>query len=168
MKKALLAATSMILIAASISGCFGQGKWYQSVIDYYGDGFALNWENEGQLKNTVIGSEQKDPTIKFGYNIIDLDGDGTDEILIGIIDGSNQTKITDVYVNRGDLGAYDVLHGSEGDYIYLCTGNILRVDSSYGNTTESEFLKYNSKDYSFTVVDGNMAAPKTVELTPFE
>ena len=98
----------------------------------------------------------------------DLDEDGVDELLIGFNDGSTATKFTDVLVWHSDLGAYKLLGGGSGYYIYLCAGNVLAVDSWYGSQTERTFMTWNSKTNSFPHVDGEgKYLPMKWDLTEF-
>ena len=97
-----------------------------------------------------------------------LDGDGIDELLIGLIDDGNVTKFTNVVVRHSDLGDYCLLSGTNGYYIYLCGSNVLRVDSWYGSQTEMRYMQFNSKNNAFTVIDGEgKFLPMKWELTEF-
>ena len=102
------------------------------------------------------------------FLLVDLDEDGVDELLIGFNDGSTATKFTDVLVWHSDLGAYKLLGGGSGYYIYLCAGNVLAVDSWYGSQTERTFMTWNSKTNSFPHVDGEgKYLPMKWDLTEF-
>ncbi len=167
---------SIMLIVATvmlIASCGSRSKvpegWYQDTLDYYAEGFRTNWANEKrELHDPVIGTDLKDPRNKFGYLLIDLDGDGGEELLIGIMDNDAHTKFTDVYIWHSDLGAFQIMSKSEGYYAYLCNGNVLRVDSWYGSQTETQYMAYNSDNNSFTILNDTKYIPMKIELTEFQ
>ena len=163
----------MIVAAALVllTGCFKRHlpkHWYEETLEYYREGFATNWSNEDRERHINVNNEQRDPDKEFGYLLVDLDGDGVDELLVGLIEPSGATKFTDVIVYHTDLGEYDLLSGCDGYYIYLCNGNVLRVDSWYGSQTEISYMTYDSSDSTFTYVTEGNYAPMRFELTPFE
>lgn len=141
-------------------------KWYDATLDYYKEGFETGWKNEEP--SLYISDEMKDKKNHFGYLLKDLDGDGADELLIGIIDDSTETKFTDVYIWHRDVGAFRILNGGEGYYIYLC-GGVVRVDSWYGSETKTEYMKYDSENNSFLhITSDEPVHPGKYELTPFD
>ncbi|SCW70275.1 hypothetical protein SAMN02910456_02681 [Ruminococcaceae bacterium YRB3002] len=168
--------TISILLASatlmSLAGCGIIGKksipeeWYKDAIEYYRDAAQNGAANEST--EFFISSDMRDPGsgTKFGYTLVDLDGDGAEELLIGIVDDDSHTKFTNVVVYHSDLGPYCLLSGGEGYYIYLCNDNCLREDSWYGSETKTQYMKYNHENNAFTIVEGKYLAKK-VELTPF-
>ncbi|MBR3269424.1 MAG: membrane lipoprotein lipid attachment site-containing protein [Oscillospiraceae bacterium] len=167
----------MILLAVlslAVTGC-GQKKtkerrpkipadWYRETLQYYREGFDGGWKNERSDLN--VSDEMKDGNNKFGYLLQDLDGDGASEVLIGLMDDSAETKIIDVFIWHSDRGAFRILHGGEGYYIYLCEQNVLRMDSWRGAATDTKYMKYDSKNNSFTELSEE-AVPQKLELTAF-
>ena len=97
---------------------------------------------------------------------IDLDGDGIDELLIGIMDGAEETKFTNLIIKHRDFGPTQSFSTGEGYYMYLCDNNVIRMDSWYGSETRTEYMEYDSKNNSFPVIDGG-SKPKKIELTGF-
>ena len=138
--------------------------WYEVTLDYYKTGFETGWANEDP--SVWISDEMKDPDNSFGYLLTDLDGDGADELLIGLMDDSEVTKLTDIYIWHRDIGSFRIMTGGEGYYMYLCEGNVVRVDSWYGSETKTEYMTYDSSDNSFLIIEGP-AEPLKIELTEF-
>jgi hypothetical protein len=155
-----------MMVITCLVGC-GTEKdihWYESTLDYFKEGFNNGWKNENS--KFFISDELKDSSIKFGYALIDLDGDGIDELLIGIMDGAEETKFTNLIIKHRDFGPTQSFSTGEGYYMYLCDDNIIRMDSWYGSETRTEYMEYDSKNNSFPVIDGG-GKPKKVELTGF-
>ena len=166
MKKIILCLLTLS-ITFMLTGCFEKkvpDHWYDATIDYYREGFKTGWKNE--KPDLYILDELKEKDKKFGYLLRDLDGDGAPEVLIGIIDDSNETKFTDVIIWHKDFGAHRSLNTGDGYYIYLCDDNVLRMDSWYGSETNISYMIYNSENNSFLNVDGG-SKPQKVELTEF-
>ena len=165
--------TSVILIAVllisstGMTGCMrARKRWYKATLQYYSDGVNNGFTKE--YSNLYVPDELKNKYIKSGYLLYDLDGDGIEELLIGMIDDGNYTKFTNVIINRRGSGPDCVISGTNGYYVYLCAGNVLRVDSPRGSSTEKEYLKYDSKNNSFPVIDGEgKYLPMKWELTEF-
>ena len=175
MKKTLAAVLAVTFLVAAIpvfTGCKRKPKdWYKQTLEYYGEGIRTNWANEDPslMLNISQDLKIKDSNKEIGYLLIDLDEDGTNELLIGFNDGSTATKFTDLLVWHSDFGAYKLLGGGEGYYIYLCAGNVIAMDSWYGSQTQRKFMKWDSKSNSFPVIDGEgKYLPKKWELTKFE
>lgn len=172
----ILTVSFMLSVAAGLTGCFRAPKdWYKSTLDYYAEGVKTGWANENNVDNEGTGlgwevaDEIKDPNNDIGYLLVDLDGDGTDELLIGFNDGSNATKFTDVVVFSFGTGANRLMNGTNGYYIYLCASNVLCDDSWYGSETQRSFMKWDGKNQYFTVIDGDgKYLPKKWELTKFQ
>ena len=98
----------------------------------------------------------------------DLDGDGAEELLVGIIDDEPETKFTDILIWHSDIGAFRILSGGDGYYIYLCDNNVIKMDKWYGSQTLTDYMEYNSANNSFTILDPAPAVtPGKYELTPF-
>jgi len=172
MKRTALMAMPVLIIAMIVSGCVtgcssgskAPKDWYEETLNYYKNGINTNWS--GYANDRLVSEDIKDTNNNVGYVLIDLDEDGTDELMIGMNDGSGETKFLDVYIWHSDLGAYQVLSAGNGYYIYLCGNNVLRVDTWYGAETKKEFMKFKSENNAFVIVD-EQGIPKTVELTSF-
>ena len=139
-------------------------EWYRETLQYYRDGFADGWKSERE--GLMIADEMKDEENRFGYLLTDLDGDGTEEVLIGYMDDADETRIIDVFIWHSDRGAFRILHAGDGYYIYLCEGNILRMDEWRGSETDTRFMRYQSKDNAFLILDEE-AKPLKLTLTAF-
>ena len=124
--------------------------------------------NEERSTNGTKYAHAKEYTSITGL-LRDLDNDGVDELLIGLIDDGAYTRFTNVVVFQTGIGSFSKLSGGNGYYIHLCASNVLRVDSWYGSKTEMRYMTYNSKNASFQIVDGEgKYMPMKWELTPFE
>lgn len=159
----------MILICSGfLSSCrsyYIPPNWYDETLAYYEEGFAGGWKNE--KKDMFISDELKDENIEFGYLLKDLDGDGADELLIGIIDDKDVTRFTDILIWHRDIGAFRIMSAGEGYYLYLCDFDLIREDSWYGSETKTQYMRYDSKDNSFLIVNEE-GKPKKFELTGFK
>ena len=167
MKKSLKAIITLLPMTFLLSGCGGTyvpDGWYNSTLKYYQEGFDTGWKNE--YPNIYICDEMKDKNNKFGYLLKDLDGDGGEELLIGMIDNSGETKFTDLYIWHKDFGALRNLNTGDGYYFYLCDDNVLKIEKWYGSETQIDYWKYNSDDNSFTIVNG-ATNPQKCTLTEF-
>lgn len=167
MKNIIKITAAVAMITAVLTGCAGQkipDNWYNKTLDYYSEGLSNNWANERD--DLDVSEEMKDSSNKFGYYLKDLDGDGTDELLIGIIDDLDETRFIDLYIWHSDIGSFRILHAGDDYYIYLCENNIIRMDSWHGSTPEIRYFKYDSGNNSFHVLDTESKTLK-VELTPF-
>ena len=173
-------ATSLVVVLLLVSvfsctGCFtallkkAPKNWYEDSVEFYREGLNTGWANDDPEYRLNISKDLKDPYNKeIGYLLVDLDKDGVQEFLVGFNDGSTATKFTDVLVWHSDLGAYKLLGGGEGYYIYLCADNVLAVDSWYGSQTQREFMRWDSKQNAFPVIDGEgKYLPKKWDLTKF-
>ena len=155
MKKRFKMFVAALLVITCLA-CCGTEKdihWYESTLDYFKEGFNNGWKNENS--KFFISDELKDSSIKFGY-----------ALLIGIMDGAEETKFTNLIIKHRDLGPTQSFSTGEGYYMYLCDDNIIRMDSWYGSETRTEYMEYDSKNNSFPVIDGE-SKPKKVELTGF-
>lgn len=169
MKRTALLAMPVLIIAMLVSGCTSGSKapkdWYEETINYYKNGINTNWS--GDTMKVHLSDDIKNTSNDLGYLLIDLDEDGSDELMIGMNDGSAETKFLDVYVWHSDLGAFQILTGGDGYYIYLCGNNVIRMDTWYGSETKTEFMKFDSSNNAFLIVD-EQGFPRKVELTPFK
>lgn len=166
----VLSVTLLALMIPGLSGCRRIPKdWYKESIAYYSEGVKTNWANEDKSLRLNISAELKNNSLQRGYLLRDLDGDGIDELLIGFNDTATYTKFTDVIVWHSDLGASQLLGGTNGKYIGLCASNVLSVNT-YGSIKDQvEYMKWNHKSNAFDVIDGEgKYLPMKWELTPFE
>ena len=168
MKSRLIRITAVILLLSLFTGCSaGNGipdKWYEETIEYYRNGIKNGWTSE--KRGLELSEYLRERSDHFGYLLTDLDGDGADELLIGIIDGSEETKFTDLIVYHRDLKAWRLMSAGGGCYIYLCDNNVIRFDSSYGSQIEKKYYTYNSAGNSFTSVSAG-SLPRRFELKEF-
>ncbi len=171
MKKVLSTILAVVLLvtgAVQMTGCKRIPKdWYKRALEFYGNGIKNGFGEENEY--LYVCDELKNPAYKKGYLLRDLDGDGTDELLIGLIEDSSYTRFTNVVVFQTGVGTFSKLSGGNGYYIHLCASNVLRVDSWYGSKTDMRYMTYDSKDASFLIIDGEgKYMPMKWELTPFE
>lgn len=156
MKKATAAVLLAALIVSMVTGITGCKKapneWYKETLEYYRDG--VNNGFSTSYGNLPVSEDLKDKNNKIGYLLIDLDKDGTNELLLGIIDDNYVTKFTSVIVAHSDLGAYCLLSGSKDVPIYLCADNVLLMEGKRGSSIERSYLKWNSKSNAFDRIDG--------------
>ena len=166
----ILTVSLMLSVAAGLTGCFKAPKdWYKDVVAFYAEGEKSRWTYKDDKINWDVAQDLKDAGNDIGYLLVDLDGDGTDEMLVGFNDGSNTTKFTDVIVYSFGTGPNRLIGGGNGYYIYLCASNVLCEDSWYGSDTKRQFMKWNSKNGSFEVIEGEgKYLPKQWELTKFQ
>lgn len=161
----ILTVPLLLTAVFGLSGCSAtKDEWYKDTIEYYKK--SVKTGVEGTDSQLSVPAEIKGKGDLIGYLLIDLDGDGRDELLIGYNSGGGVTKFTNVIVKHSDLGPYSLLTGANGYYIYLCQDNIIRVDSWYGDDTKIEYMKFNSRSNSFTKVDGTYD-PKKWDLKKF-
>lgn len=171
MKKATTKVLTVVLLVSVVLGstaCKSKTvkEWYKETIEYYRDGIKNGFEEE--LRNLPVPEDLKDKNNRIGYLLKDLDGDGIDELLIGIIDDGICTKFTNVVVRHSDLGPYSLISAGSGYYIYLCSSNVLEVDSWYGSETKKEFMQFQSKSNNFLIIEGEgKYLPMKWDLTEF-
>lgn len=89
-KVAMMLALSGIIVSSTGCGLGTIGKmvrnkvpkeWYVTTRDMYIEEFKAGWPNEnGDIRPL---EEYRDKSKKFGYYLVDLDGDGNDEFLVG-------------------------------------------------------------------------------------
>lgn len=171
MKKILASALTVVLMVSvvfSSTGCKSKQvkEWYKETLEYYRDGIKNGFDDV--VSKLSVPEEMKDKNNRFGYLLRDLDGDGIDELLIGMIDDGSCTKFTNVVVRHTDLGTYSLLNSIPGYYIYLCSDNVLQVDQWYGSETKKDFMKYKSKTSTFEIIEGEgKYLPMKWDLTEF-
>lgn len=163
--KFLIPLVAVAIIVGCVHGFTRAPKdWYYMTLRYYQDGYSCGWSNE-RVDIKVYDVLKRRPS-KSGYLLTDLDGDGNKELLIGFTDIAGATRFTDVYTWTRSDGACHTLTKNEGCYIYLCTDNVIRVDSSNGIETSSRYLRYNHRSNSFESVEGEYA-PRMIDLQSF-
>ena len=178
------------------TGSFGKNKapkhWYNKTLDYYKAECDSHWKanldpKDYELTRGITGSsyivhadgtkeevasgyeEYQDENNRFGYYLTDLDGDGTDEVLIGIVDDSEATKFMELCIWHNDFGAYNPMTNGNGYYFYLCEDGIIRNDTWYGSKTKTEYMKYDSEENSWPIIEPE-TPPKPLKCTlvPFD
>lgn len=164
---AILALTMMILMIPGLTGCKkAPNDWYRETLEYYKSGVSHGFSTS--YRNLPVSEELKDKNNKIGYLLIDLDKDGTDELLLGLIDDGPDTKFTSLIVAHSDLGPYCLLSGSKDAHIYLCADNVIMMESVRGLTKENSYMKWNSKINAFDTIEGEgKYLGKKWDLTPF-
>jgi len=195
MKKLVILTLLMVTVCA---GCGNKNKvpkeWYKDSIAYFETAVNNGWDNadpekynvkesvrssayvvgaDGQKRTSAvtIGPEEyRDSSNKFGYLLKDLDGDGAQELLVGLINDAPQTQFLDLCVWNSDFGATHVMSCGDGNYMYLCDNGMLIKESSFGGTTRIEAMKYSSENNSFAVIEngGGISTAGKFNLTPFQ
>lgn len=170
MRKVIMLAVTVPLIISAVLGMSGcrpdKDEWYKDAVEYYRQGVVYG--KKGDNRQLSISSEILGKGKAIGYLLHDLDGDGRQELLIGFNGAGGITKFTNVVVKHSDFGAYSLLGGSNGYYIYLCNDDVLKVDSWYGSEIKVEYMKFDSKNNSFEIIDGvGKYSPKKWKLTEF-
>lgn len=173
MKKLTSTILIFALLMSVVSGLTGCKKyvlkdWYVDALNYYRDGVRSGFSDEPA--NFKVSSDLKVKTNNPGYMLYDLDGDGVDELLIGLIDNSAKTKFTSIVIYHSDLGPYCVFSGANGDYFYLCANGIIKQEiTSVRTNTPELYYKFDSKNNSFTRIEGDgKYIPMKWDLTPFK
>ena len=171
MRKIMMWIVTVPLILSAVLGLSGCGavkdEWYKDAVEYYRQGVVYGKEGDSSQLNIpreILGKGKA-----IGYLLHDLDGDGRSELLIGFNGAGGITKFTNVVVKHSDFGAYSLLNGGSGYYIYLCNDDVLRVDSWYGDETKVEYMKFDSKSNSFEIINNGAGkySPKKWKLTEF-
>ena len=171
MRKVTASILILSLLVSVVFGMTGCKKaalkdWYKEALEFYGDGIRYGFHDEPQ--NYTVSPALKNKSYQKGYLLHDLDGDGVDELLIGIIDGGSYTRFTSVIVYHSDIGPYCLLSGGEDTFIYLCNGNVLMMDDNYINDPQLKYMKFSSKSNAFTYIeDEGKYLPMKWELTEF-
>ena len=165
MRKFMRLAASLLAASVLFTGCNagsgGHGGWYEEIVDFYQDGYTTHdWSEETTL--IYASPEQKTALYNFGYLATDIDGDGTDEFLVGRLNTS-PTMFTNLYIWHNDLHEGTCLLGGT---IYLCGDNLIRMDQGDGTTV---YYSFNSSSNSFSYrTDVTNAQPMSYTLTPFD
>ena len=199
MKKTAIVISTLLTVAAC-AGCGNENKvpkdWYNDSIAYFQTAIKSGWDKADpekygvmepmQASAYVVGAdgekrtsgvsvisgpeEYRDSSNKFGYLLKDLDGDGAEELLVGLINDAPQTQFLDLCVWNSDFGATHIMSSGDGDYMYLCDNGTLIKESTFGGTTETEAMKYSSENNSFEIVGngGGIITAGKYELTPFQ
>ena len=161
-----------MLLLVSLSGCSIKKKvpadWYDVTIDIYKTAFTEGWPDTDTYQDLWITDEYRDPSLKFGYYLVDLNGDGADELLIGYDNGDKPTIFTDVYIWHSSVGAYRVLNVTGDGKIYLLSDKIIRLEDVRGDLPTVEYLEYNTDGDTFLNLDGDSGIPIKVDLTYFK
>ena len=171
MKKTIaLVMTASLIVAmlACSSGCMKKvnKEWYLGALEYYQNGVRNGFTEKHS--NLQVPAELEDKSNKCGYLLRDLDGDGIDELLIGLIDDSSQTKFTNVVVRHSSLGPYCLLSGSNGHYIYLCYDNVIYMKNQFVTADYTDYMVWQSKSNSFQHIEGEgKYLPMKWDLTAF-
>ena len=142
----------------------GPENWYSVTRDIYIDSFAEGWS--GDNSDISPGEEYTDKSKKFGYYLVDLNGDGSDEFLVGYDDGTNPTVFSDIYVWHPDFGPLRIMQGAADVHYYLCSDKCIKEDVEWGANSSTRYMKYNKDETSFTIVESG-GMPIKVELTYF-
>ena len=159
MKKRVIALTLALMFLLSIQGCkmtddikaYVPDEWYKETLESYKNGFACGWKSNPD--NINVSDEMLDEKNKFGYLLVDLNGDGYDELLIGLMDGAKETKFTDLWIWHVNFGATNSFHCGDGYYMYLDDNKVIKMESWYGSETKIEYMKYNKEDEAFTILE---------------
>ncbi|MBQ9208985.1 MAG: hypothetical protein IJ149_05310 [Oscillospiraceae bacterium] len=148
--------------------------WYAETVNYYIYGAQTGWRDESLYGD--LSQEIKDPENHAGYCLADLNGDGTDELLIGFNDGDDITRFLEIYIYHPDLGdhVYRSFNAAgEGYYIYLCEGNVVRLDWEYPGRDEpqSDYMKLNkdvTSGWPIQQYDSDPPKPQKCDVITFE
>ena len=162
----------IVIMMLSLVGCGGSSQssktWYEKTIDNYKTGFSQNWSSGKDPFGTGVSDIYLDKDVTFGYTLMDLNKDGVDELLIGIVDDSaTKTVVTDIIANKKDIGVYDLYSvGDYGELYILSDGRIRHDDHMIKGYDETKYFEF-TEECSFLTVDGG-GEPMILKLTPFE
>ncbi|SEP93993.1 hypothetical protein SAMN02910369_00934 [Lachnospiraceae bacterium NE2001] len=150
------------------SGCGKKAPddWYMEVEQYFEAGFKDGWSHD--VQSVIMKDEYKDKDLKFGYYVIDLDNDGTDEFLVGYDNGTKPTVFTDIFIYHSDFGPHEIFSGGNETIYYLCNDNTIYEEFYIGKTAYTKYMKCQAgSDNSFLVVESG-GEPRIVPLTYFD
>lgn len=119
---------------------------YDEIIRKYYYGAVSNWTIQEFSENGLCYLFGYDPDInEMGYCVMDIDGDGTDELLIGLCK-YEESMIYDLYtIIEGER--VQILSSGERDRYYLCQNNVIANEGSGGalNSSNSYYHLENGK-----------------------
>lgn len=169
-KRSTFAVTIIMILC--LAGCGGKSKpsknWYEQTIQNYKTGFSQNWSSGKDPFNNYVCDSYLDKNITYGYIVMDLNKDGIDELLIGIVDeDATKTVITDIIANKKDIGVYNLYNvGDYGELYILSDGRIRHDDRMTKGQVDTKYFEF-TEDCTFLSVDGG-GEPMILNLTPFE
>ena len=160
----------VLIFVLCLTGCGGSKNsktWYEQTIQNYKTGFEQNWRSEKDPFGSYVSDRYLDKDITFGYALMDLNKDGIDELLIGIVDDSaTKTVITDIIANKKDIGVYDLYSvGDDGELYILSDGKIRHDDHMFKGSEETKYFEF-TEECSFLHLDGG-GEQMIIKLTPF-
>lgn len=138
---------------------------YKETLDMYYDAITEGWPNgaEGWYPDSGIyggatylwGYEPERGLADIGYQLIDLNGDGTDELIVSPIFDADQgydvSMIYDLYTLKDGKTVHLVASG-ERDRYYLCEDNTLYNEGS-SSALESSFMSFSVSDDASLVLN---------------
>ena len=113
---------------------------------------------EANMSTDIIFLYAEDePLTKIGYFMHDMDSDGIDELFIGPVDDSDESKKGMVYhmftIDTEKQTYKDLFVSSDTDKIFLCDDYSLVLYMTPDETT-GEYMKYSVSDGQFKMTDG--------------
>ena len=143
-------------------------NWYGSLLDYYVYGASDGWKNEELYGD--LSKEIRDGSNRMGYCLADLNGDGGDEFLVGFIDDGDETRFASMWYYHPDLKRELSWSAEcEGYYIYICEGNVFRMDTSVPRDRSEYMIMSKDPADGFPVQEyDDPPKPLKFELTPFD
>lgn len=115
---------------------------YEHVLQTYEDAIAQNWDpSQCQERDISILVSYVETPNDLGYALIDLDGNGSNELLI-----SDGNVIYDLYTLTDD-GPYHVFTGWERNSYTLCEGNVIANRGSNGAASSvNNFFRFSGTE----------------------
>lgn len=115
----------------------------------------MKLSQEGLCSLIGINSFEPYATAELGYGFFDLDDNGVEELLIGIIDGGEGYRgmIYDLYtIKEGEIT--QMLSSLERIRYYICNDNIIAYEGSGGaGSSNYSFYKLEKDDGNLTLTD---------------
>ena len=173
-KVGVILAFSAIILSFTGCGLGDLGKkvrnqvpkdWYAATRDIYEKEFKEGWSSDNSSVRPL--EAYKDKSRKFGYYLIDLDGDGNDEFLVGYDNGTKPTVFTDLYIWHPDVGSFRILNVDDGMALYLCTDKTIKMVDGEGTSEEIRYFKYIKEDHALENLQSG-GEPMMVNLTYFD